>query len=214
MGEGMRARSKSIAIVGIFILWTCVVMAADDGSAMNETVEPTSQGKGRSASHRLLCMDCHTPDSPLSEKGGEYKTVLWNREETRVAFDMYVTLAGNKGDLDGPSKLCLSCHDGVTAPDHYGGESRGSFFFNCITGPGADLTDDHPIGIQYPPRNRRGTLLKGFHNPPRGDVKLVRVKGVIRVECTSCHDPHGSVYGKYLRESLVGSALCFNCHDK
>ena len=128
----MKARSSAIAIVGIFILWTCVGMA-DEKGPLNVTFVPTSQGKGMSTGHGLLCMKCHTPDSPLSAKGSENKTVLWNYEESGVAFDMYVTMAENKGDLDGPSKLCLSCHDGVTAPDHFGGDSRGSFLFNRIT---------------------------------------------------------------------------------
>lgn len=34
------------------------------------------------------------------------------------------------------------------------------------------------------------------------------------VECASCHDPHKTDYGTFLRKSNAGSALCLTCHKK
>jgi len=34
------------------------------------------------------------------------------------------------------------------------------------------------------------------------------------VECATCHDPHSTTNGMFLRSSNVGSGLCLACHDK
>ncbi len=160
-----------------------------------------------------ICLPCHVPHNAYPDEDADIKMVLWNHEETDGAFDMYVTLDGDQGTLDGTSKLCLSCHDGVTAIDNYGGNDG---YFNDIKIPvgrpsnlGTDLTNDHPIGIAYPDGEAgyrpAGTLV---------GVKLVTVSSVERVECTSCHDPHNNGLGKFLRVPISGSALCLRCHDK
>ena len=35
-----------------------------------------------------------------------------------------------------------------------------------------------------------------------------------RVECASCHDPHSTANGTFLRRTNTGSALCLTCHVK
>lgn len=35
-----------------------------------------------------------------------------------------------------------------------------------------------------------------------------------RVECASCHDPHSTANGTFLRRSNAGSGLCLTCHVK
>jgi len=78
-----------------------------------------------------------------------------------------------------------------------------------------DLTDDHPISMDYP-------LTSDFNAPPDSqkgwpgdDIKLFAGK----VECASCHDVHdpGTVSAgtkPFLRISNNGSALCKKCHIK
>lgn len=34
------------------------------------------------------------------------------------------------------------------------------------------------------------------------------------VECGSCHDPHNTANGTFLRQSNAGSAICLTCHNK
>ncbi|MEW6072977.1 MAG: cytochrome c3 family protein [Planctomycetota bacterium] len=161
----------------------------------------------------MSCATCHVPDSAPPGGSAGLAGVRWNRIETARTFEMYVPLSGVRGVLDGPSQLCLGCHDGVSAADQHGGAERGrpTPRIDGIIGP--DLADDHPVGILYPPRDQRGLPRKGYFARPRGDVQIVLVDGRPRVECTSCHDPHGSPYDSMLRESLQGSALCFGCHD-
>ena len=161
-----------------------------------------------------ICLPCHTPHNAQAAEN-EQNSVLWNHATTEQTFEMYTTSAGHRGGQpEGPSKRCLSCHDGVTAIDAFGGND-GSFN-NVRIAPGlpsnlgTDLTNDHPIGVQYPPPD-----LTGYHDKSTfTGVKVVTVNGVERVECTSCHDPHDNSLGKFLRQTLAGSALCLECHDE
>ena len=161
-----------------------------------------------------VCLPCHTPHNAQTDDDGR-SMVLWNHAITDQTFEMYTTLAGHQGTQpEGVSKLCLSCHDGATAIDNFGGNDG---FFNNVRIPsdrasnlGTDLTNDHPIGIQYPPPG-----LTGYHDKSTfTGVKVVTINGVDRVECSSCHDPHDNSLGKFLRQTLDGSALCLECHDE
>jgi len=161
-----------------------------------------------------VCLPCHTSHGAKMDDDGK-DLVLWNHEITDETFDMYTTSAGHQGGQpEGTSKLCLSCHDGATAIDSFGGNS--DFFNNVRIAPdrpsnlGTDLRDDHPIGIQYPPPDLTGYNDKSTFS----GVKVVTVNGIDRVECTSCHDPHDNSLGMFLRQTLDGSAICLECHDK
>ena len=158
-----------------------------------------------------ICLPCHTPHNALLSGDDN---VLWNHAETTQTFLMYKS----DGQMDGPSKLCLSCHDGVTAIDNYGGGTGGSGI--VITGSaalGSDLRNDHPIGIQYPT-----SLPSEYKTPPFAPgigggpgVKLVRINnGPERVECTSCHNVHNNGLGNFLRVPIQESYLCLQCHIK
>ncbi|GBE29043.1 doubled CXXCH motif [bacterium BMS3Bbin04] len=66
-----------------------------------------------------VCIFCHTPHNASSTQ-----TPLWNRQETQETFLAYdsPTFDGENYFADqvghqprGDSKLCLSCHDGITA---------------------------------------------------------------------------------------------------
>ena len=161
-----------------------------------------------------VCLPCHiSHNAQTDEDGGSM--VLWNHETTQQTFQMYTTLAGNQGSQpEGASKLCLSCHDGATAIDSFGGNEDG---FNDVLIPpdrpsnlGTDLRNDHPIGIEYPPPDLAGYNDKSTFT----GVIVVEVNGMDRVECTSCHDPHDNSLGMFMRQTLEGSALCLECHDE
>ncbi len=163
-----------------------------------------------------VCLPCHVPHNayPYDDEGIDM--VLWNHDAPNHTFDMYTTLDGTTpGQPEGPSKMCLGCHDGVTALDSYGG-ATGSIFFDPDspvnigggTIPG-DLTNDHPIGLTYPTGN------PGYKDPGGfSGVKLVNIGGDNRVECTSCHEPHNNHLGKFLRRELNNSFICLECHRK
>jgi len=164
---------------------------------------------GVSIAGNQVCLPCHTPHNAL--KSGE-GNVLWNHEETAATFTMYSSAAGQP---EGVSKLCLSCHDGVTALDSYGGDT-GSVPLTGSANVGTDLSNDHPIGIEYPNDldNYRdpSTFAAGINNGP--GVHLVDVSSVLRVECTSCHQVHNNGLGYFLNVPVLESYLCLQCHIK
>ena len=114
----------------------------------------------------------------------------------------------------------------------------------AITNLGTNLVNDHPIGIGYCGASSApsgGTLTCGdadFNAPASSVVNSTRiwfVEGtggdntrqktdlvlytrnadpIPRVECASCHDPHSTVNGTFLRRSNANSALCLTCHVK
>jgi predicted CXXCH cytochrome family protein len=158
-----------------------------------------------------VCLPCHTPHNAL--QSGE-ENVLWNHAETTQTFTMYSSIAGQP---DGPSKKCLSCHDGVTAIDNYGGNGGTGIVITGKAKLGTDLSNDHPIGIEYPTGSPTeyhdpSTFAPGIGNGV--GVQLVQVHGVARVECTSCHNVHNNGLGNFLRVPIQESYLCLQCHIK
>jgi predicted CXXCH cytochrome family protein len=121
---------------------------------------------------REICVFCHTPHGADSSAA----VPLWNRNLTPAGFETYdqlgtTTLDGKIEPVGSVSLACLSCHDGTQAMDslinepgsgtvvpgfHNGiwsGQARSTegrlAFPNTVTNLGKDLTNDHPIGIQF-----------------------------------------------------------------
>lgn len=154
------------------------------------------------------CLPCHAPQNADTEPRG----ALWDDSPASMqAFQLYRRSAGVPGAA---SMICLSCHDGSASADAFGGMDGGGNVVtgatrNAIIGRDGDLSGDHPVGVEYPEfdrayRARSSVEGGGFVPLPDG-----------RVECTSCHDPHGQ-YGvpNLLVKSNVRSALCLTCHRK
>jgi predicted CXXCH cytochrome family protein len=121
----------------------------------------------------------------------------------------------------GISTLCLSCHDGTVALDSFGGAAGGT----NITGAALvtrDLTDDHPIAINYedavqtdmqPPSSTSSGIAGGTNIA--ADMLFGGGATNTLLECASCHDVHnGTGLSKLLIKSNAGSDLCQTCHLK
>jgi predicted CXXCH cytochrome family protein len=110
---------------------------------------------------------------------------------------------GRDGLLDAESRRCLSCHDGVTAPESTNptGSSPRRFW---------DVRRNHPVGVSYSGRKRgkSETLLRSSQLLP----ERIRLPNG-RVSCVSCHNLYET--GRYrLSVSMGASQLCLTCHDK
>jgi hypothetical protein len=121
---------------------------------MNVYVGATPDEFGRS------CVFCHTPHNaqpidPLNP------VPLWNHEWSTADFSAGVYQWATPENMPlviadpliGPTRLCMSCHDGTVAIDQHG-PSRSFAGTTMLTGDAAvgrnaDLTDDHPIGFSY-----------------------------------------------------------------
>ncbi|NPA16106.1 MAG: cytochrome c3 family protein [Aquificae bacterium] len=201
-----------------------------------------------------ICVFCHTPHYSNNSIGNAplwNKPV--STSITFTVYGGGSTLAnttvGQPGDA---SRACLSCHDGVSgvnvvinAPGSgninpsgvildYRSSGTSSLWRmpdsfaigkNYSTRATYDLSDDHPVGLEYIP-GRAGLASKDKRIDTLGWIVSGDIDGngypsigdLLRngkVECTSCHNPH--VNGvRFLRVDggNSGSQLCLTCHEK
>jgi len=168
-----------------------------------------------------VCIFCHTPHHATRLSDQLYTGPLWNRDEITDPFyyTPYVssTLAATQGKSvtqpQGPSRICLSCHDGTIA---LASASHGlAVNLPALTGAavlGRDLRYDHPVSVEYGART--GEYVDPNVVTATSRVKLVKREGTQYVECTSCHDPHDDQYGNFLlvNTTVQRDALCSVCH--
>ncbi len=109
------------------------------------------------------CVFCHTPHAANTN----VEAPLWNKPASSASYTLYdsTTIDGTVLAVGSVSVACLSCHDGtqstdvvINAPGSRGVDINGvalrggNRFLDDPSKPdflGTDLTDDHPIGIQY-----------------------------------------------------------------
>lgn len=147
-----------------------------------------------------LCTPCHVPHiaptrAPLLDK----------RPEASGRYRPY-DAAGT--ELDATSMLCMSCHDGVIAPDVFTAAHGTQWARQTVRSPfGNSGATGHPIGIRYPANS--STYHSESSVVADGAIKLPDG----RIQCISCHDPHNT--GRHegmLVKTNSGSRLCLSCH--
>jgi predicted CXXCH cytochrome family protein len=119
-----------------------------------------------------ICVFCHTPHASNTA----VKAPLWNKPASGATYTTYSTSTSStidgSVDMGGVSLACLSCHDGTQAMDtmvnapgsggyNAGGallsgatwtganQTAGKLASGVITNLTADLSNDHPVSIQY-----------------------------------------------------------------
>ena len=111
-----------------------------------------------------ICVFCHAPHNTNTSVAG---APLWNHAVTGATFTMYSSSslkATMPGQPAGVSKLCLSCHDGVTALDSFGTRTPTAGPITGIANIGTNLGNDHPIGFAY--NAALVALNPGLKSPP------------------------------------------------
>jgi hypothetical protein len=187
----------------------------------------------------VTCLSCHdgtvAVDSVINMPGsGNYSAAQesavntafldsWTNSSGIGVNDHGVIWSPDSGYFSGPYN-CNRCH----ATDNMQGLAEFKVF---LIGP--DLTNDHPLGVTLPDTatydfkpTTATTAQADFYdvngngrlNPE--DIRFYSDGANYRVECATCHDPHGvtGVDGKFiptfLRKSNAQSALCLTCHVK
>lgn len=188
-----------------------------------------------------VCVFCHTPHKASGEGP------LWNRRASSVAFfkhysspslaidDPSVKGTSEYGQPNGSTRLCLSCHDGVTAlgalfstPTANIGETYDVYFQDVksgLSGPNVHLSHEtysshHPVSFKYnaavrsiltsPPYNKT----EYWFSPANG----VKLDAKERMQCTTCHDPHQDKSnvpspGTPFWTSGTYAEVCRSCHN-
>ena len=187
----------------------------------------------------LSCLSCHDGtlgiDSVINMPGsGGYNSgVQLENNKTTVDAWLNTWTGGGSGSthqgLSGDQTGCLVCHST---------ESAGAAFTQAtdfrLFVIGQDLTNDHPVGVAKPTSNpdfepttgsRPGIQWfdsDGDNRPDSNEIRFYDTGSGPRVECASCHDPHGVptagfgtvIQPTFLRISNDGSQVCLTCHIK
>ncbi len=166
-------------------------------------------GPVRALTETRICIFCHTPHdaAPASP--------LWNKELEPQTYTLYASPTLRAAPLPqpfGPTKLCLSCHDGTIAMGAVlspaGGISfpgSGTLEQGTLADFGLDLSGHHPVSFPYH---------EALPNPELGSTPPADLHygGADDVHCSTCHDPHNDRFGKFLVADNRSSALCVKCH--
>lgn len=224
-----KKRSTGLTLSGLASFTLALVLHSNliyAGSMKGSAHDLVSQGFNAGEN----CIICHTPhNSDISIT----ITPLWNHEPHSSTYDMYMTNDDTiEAQPTGASKLCLSCHDGVTAIDKLGGRATIPFM-NGDSGANVKnlQTDSHPVSIMfnsamaeknpslYDPAIKRVTIGAGSEHTRTGTIAEVLLADG-RVQCTSCHDVHNNLVGAnqkdqpFLKVTRAGSEICLTCHKK
>lgn len=197
----------------------------------------------------LTCLSCHDGQTAvdsiinmpgsgmglLSQQTTQNTAFLdtWNPPPGVTNSDQHMGLNSTnnlQGDGTG-NRGCLVCHSET-------GALGGGLMDFTLVFIGTDLRNDHPIGITFPappgsplPDWNTPAGVKGssnfFDENSNGRMEKAEIRTYDgKVECASCHDPHGvpsagagSVFiPTFLRKSQstggLGSAVCLTCHVK
>ncbi len=190
------------------------VTALGDDSVVNSKHDLSARGPGpiRAVYENQICIFCHAPHNAAPQ------TPLWNRVNPRTHYRIYEssTLDARIDQPSGPSKMCLSCHDGSMALGNV--LSRPATHPIVMTQrtipPGTtdltnDLSDDHPIGFRYD--RALSNLDPQLRAPEVVSVELP-LGSHGEMHCTTCHDPHDNELGDFLRVTDRMGAICVSCH--
>jgi predicted CXXCH cytochrome family protein len=179
----------------------------------------TGPGEIKSNSETRVCIFCHVSHNSSPEGP------LWNHETTSSTnYRTYerITLTGKPEQPNGATKLCLSCHDGTIAVGAIRGILKpltlegvnhdGTIPASKKSNFGMDLTGTHPVSINF---NQTTALATGHLKwPLDNNDKRDFLDANGYVQCTSCHDAHGSASDKYpFWKRKTFSEVCLACHQ-
>ncbi len=218
----MRSRRWTLWALGVFGAGTLLFAAEPRRGdfAGRETIvgsahdlSATGPGRVHAMEEEQVCIFCHTPHNATGQRP------LWNRHMPPTHYRIYEssTTDARIDQPSGPSKMCLSCHDGSLAigllasrPDEIVVMSRRTL--DPRSGSvSVDLSDDHPIGFRYD-----RALAGRDHQLSNPDVvsRELPLGKHGEMHCTTCHDPHNNHLGNFLRITNVRSSICLSCHKR
>ncbi len=206
------------------ILLACLPLLLGAGgktSILNSPHNLSVSGKGqiKSQSETRVCIFCHSSHHASTEGP------LWNHETTTASkFKTYdrSTLLGKTEQPNGATKLCLSCHDGTIAVGSVHGVpggipmqgvgASGEIPAGRRSHLGTDLSGTHPVSIKF--EQQQSMEKSAMRWPPVDPGNEVGTDADGFVQCTSCHDPHGtrSKTLPFWNKETFGQ-VCVVCHE-
>lgn len=203
--------------------------SANTAVTYRATNDPVNNPRGQQ-----ICIFCHTPHSANAVG----QAPLWNRTLSTEVFQRYTSATLNIRHIanaqynvgaqpNGSSRLCLSCHDGVSklGAVYNGPEITMMTGYDVITGlasfnPSTNKmkSGHHPVSFVYLTGfnygSQSGTVLAGL---PAASYRFIPLSSAGKVklydstkngngwmQCTSCHDPHQN------QSEETGANSCYN----
>lgn len=183
---------------------------------MNIYTGATPDNQGR------VCAFCHTPHHAMTE-GNDYLP-LWSHALPNTAYVPYNTATIDatidpSTMMEGPSKLCMSCHDGAIAVDtHYattGAKQLDSDEYGAAAiAQTASLSNDHPIGFVFDQID--GGIANGpvAGNPADNAPSVAGQDNWIRQKAATYIDNVSLKIEDRLYQGTQGPIMtCATCHD-
>ena len=186
-----------------------------------------------------ICVFCHTPhrssgEGPLWNRAASTRTFKHFSSSTLAIDDAALSTESGYGQPNGSTRLCLSCHDGVTALGavfttptvessvniHFINKGTGQTGPNVAIGYETYSTH-HPVSFKYSQtvinilRAAPYNKTEYWWSPTTNDVKLDK-QG--RMQCITCHDPHqdkSDVPGPTTPfwAAKTYAEVCLTCHN-
>jgi predicted CXXCH cytochrome family protein len=233
--EGIKMKKQIALLAAVLVAAAGMAYAATSIQGTAHDLSGTYAGANANLGSTEICIYCHTPHNPVSA------VPLWNRiNPSGSAFKLYnasptlTTAAKGASFADNSVSLfCMSCHDGVTALGNIKNPGKDAVMnrtaiIRSSQGDNLtrDLTNSHPVGFNYSlaasqdqgalntltvAAGKLGVSAGGSYPFFNGADGLSKGENI---ECASCHKVHNDEYGKFLRQSNAGSALCLACHNK
>jgi len=206
----VRAPIAVLFLVGALSASSPGAQTPSDMTNTKHNLSVSGPGPIRALTETRICVFCHTPHNATPS------SPLWNKELEPRVYTLYASPTLKAGPLpqpSGPTKLCLSCHDGTIAMGAVVNPSGGISMGGSGTLPPGSLSDfglglsgHHPVSFAY--HNALPNTELSSTPPPDlyyGDSD--------EVHCSTCHDPHNDSYGRFLQKDNRYSALCVSCHQ-
>ncbi|MHC4214509.1 MAG: hypothetical protein ACYSWP_14180 [Planctomycetota bacterium] len=214
----MKLRRIVALIMCLCAIITSPALALITGSTHDFSDETGVAGDDEWNPNAEICQPCHAPHgNQLSAVGSP----MWNKTESAEAFTPYTSVTftdkGLTAAVAGTSKLCMSCHDGVTELETFGGNTAVTSTtidsINADLALGSDLSTSHPIGFDYP---LAGNAEIEASTSAYGGGTIADFLFADKMECATCHDVHatGTTGTSLLREDNATSGMCLACHIK
>ena len=140
------------------------------------------------------CESCHGPGGEHVAGGGDKSKIVRFAELSRTAA----------------SRRCLECHGNGQAQRHFAGSAHAGNDVGCLD----CHSPHHAKEAQHLLTKSQPELCYGCHTSTRAEFARPyrhRVNEGL-VECSDCHNVHGSAALRQVRASQGGDAVCYKCH--
>jgi DmsE family decaheme c-type cytochrome len=140
------------------------------------------------------CESCHGPGSAHVEGGGDVSKII-----------SFKTISRSEAN-----RRCLSCHGEKNEQAHFAQSVHASNDVSCI-----DCHSPHHAQTkQFLLVNKQPLLCYGCHTSAKADFSKPyrhRVNEGL-IQCSDCHNVHGTGTLRQVRATPNGDAVCFKCH--